>query len=176
MSRASRTTRSSRPTAAALTLLSAAALLSLTACSSSGDAGADREPARAAERSPAQAKAIAEAQEGGTPRELAEQALDPLTDRVVLRQNRTRNGAHLEFDKARQGEGKALTVVVSCEGEGTIEVALRPLGASFPMDCLEGEVSSIQNVFAVDEAARAGTVSVTGPSSVQWSLAIGRDR
>ena len=184
MSRTSRAPRRARATTLALALLSAAALLSTTACSS--ESGDDTRPGRSAEQTPAKAKAKAKANEAGggregrdsadgdAPRELAYRAPDPVTDGVVLRQNRTRGSAHLEFRAARKGEGGALTVTVSCEGKGTIEVVLRPMGNSFPMECLDDEVTSISNEFAVDDAERAGTVSVTATSGVQWSLSMGR--
>ncbi|WP_060884320.1 hypothetical protein [Streptomyces caniscabiei] len=178
MSRAPRGPRRARATTLALALLSAAALLSTTACSS--ESGDDRRPGRSAERTPAKANEAGGGREGrdslddDAPRELAYRAPDPVTDGVVLRQNRTRGSAHLEFRAARKGEGGALSVTVSCEGKGTIEVVLRPMGSSFPMECLDDEVTSISNEFAVDDAERAGTVSVTATSGVQWSLSMGR--
>ncbi|QFQ98186.1 hypothetical protein F9278_20480 [Streptomyces phaeolivaceus] len=182
MSRISLASPRSRRTLTALTLLSAAVLLSTTACSSEpgGDTSAQtRHPERPAKATPAAETDDTEnttdtEDETDTPRELAKRAPDPFADRVVLRQDRTRNSAHLEFDAARKGDGKTLSVAVSCEGEGTIEVALRPLAASFPMDCLDGEVTSINNEFTMDGTERAGTVSVTASTGVQWSLSIGR--
>ncbi|WP_086805126.1 hypothetical protein [Streptomyces caniscabiei] len=180
MSRAPRAPRHARATTSALALLSAAALLSTTACSS--ESGDDTRPGRSAEQTPAKAKANEagggregrDSLDGDAPRELAYRAPGPATDGVVLRQNRTRGSAHLEFRAARKDEGGALSVTVSCEGKGTIEVVLRPMGNSFPMECLDDEVTSISNEFAVDDAERAGTVSVTATSGVQWSLSMGR--
>lgn len=172
--------RMPRRTLAALTLLSAAALLSTTACSSDGDTGTNKRSVRSAEPSPAKATPAAdtdrtsETDEAAVSRELAERAPDLLGDRVVLRQNRTQDSASLEFGKAKKGDGEALAISVSCEGKGRIEVVLRPMDASFPMDCLEGEVTRIHNRFAVDGADRAGTVSVTAASGVRWSLSVGR--
>jgi hypothetical protein len=165
----------SRRTLIALTLLSAAALLSATGCSSSGDTEA-REPqhVRTARPTPAKPTPAADSNETDARRELANRARDHFAERVVLRQNRTQGSAHLEFGKAEKDEGKALTVAVNCEGKGTIEVVLRPMDSSFPMDCLDGEVTSIGNQFAIDDAERAGTVSVTATSGVHWSLSIGR--
>ncbi|UUU22921.1 hypothetical protein [Streptomyces sp. DSM 40750] len=163
--------RMPRRTLAALTLLSAATLLSATACSSDGDAGTNKRSVRSAEPNPAKATPAADSKKAG---ELAERAPDLLGDRVVLRQSRTQDSASLEFGKARKGDGEALAITVSCEGKGRIEVVLRPTDASFFMDCLEGEVTSIHNRFAVDGADRAGTVSVTAASGVRWSLSVGR--
>ncbi|MFF9041154.1 hypothetical protein ACF090_37470 [Streptomyces sp. NPDC014892] len=175
MSRAAR--RPHRAFATTLATLSAAALLSTTACSSEadGDAGArERQPGGSVEQPRAKATPASDANEDDTAHELASEAPDPVADRVVLRQNKTRNSAHLEFEAARKGEGKALIVAVSCEGKGAVEVVLRPTGASFPMECLNGEVTHINNEFAIDDADRAGTVSVTAAPGVHWSLSVGR--
>ncbi|QYX79346.1 hypothetical protein [Streptomyces akebiae] len=177
MSRASR--RPHRALTTALALLSAAALLSTTACTSETGTG-ERQQGRSAEQPPTKATATpdptpdSDSDEGDAPRQLADRAPAPVADRVVLRQDRTRDSAHLEFGAARKGEGKALTVAVSCEGKGTIEVVLRPTGASFPMECLDGEVTSINNEFDIDDSDRAGTVSVTAAPGVLWSLSMGR--
>ncbi|MDX3639679.1 hypothetical protein [Streptomyces sp. MB09-02B] len=169
--------RQDRARTAVLALLSAAALLSTAACSSGsdGDTGSsERQPGRSVEQPRAKATPASDANEDDTAHELADEAPDPVADRVVLRQNKTRNSAHLEFEAARKGEGKALIVAVSCEGKGAVEVVLRPTGASFPMECLDGEVTHINNEFAIDDADRAGTVSVTAAPGVHWSLSVGR--
>ncbi|MCC9710332.1 hypothetical protein E4N62_36805 [Streptomyces sp. MNU76] len=170
-----------RARTAVLTLLSAAALLSTAACSSGsdGDTGSpERRPGGSVEQPQAKATPASDANEGegegDTAREVAEEALDPIADRVVLRQNKTRDSAHLEFEAARKGEGTALSVAVSCEGKGKIEVVLRPMNASFPMECLDGEVTNILNEFDSEDSDRAGTVSVTAAPGVHWSLSVGR--
>ncbi|MEE1835209.1 hypothetical protein [Streptomyces sp. SP17KL33] len=175
MSRAAR--RPHRALATTLAALSAAALLSTTACSSEvgGDTGAgERQPGGSVEQPRAKATPASDANGDDTAHELADEAPDPEADRVVLRQNKTRNSAHLEFGAARKGEGKALTVAVNCEGEGTIEVTLRPTGASFPMECLDGEVTSSNNEFTITGTERAGTISVAAAPGVLWSLSMGR--
>ncbi|MFF6781305.1 hypothetical protein [Streptomyces sp. NPDC012510] len=173
--------RTSPRTLAALTLLSTAVLLSTTACSSSGDAGVDERPVRAAEPSPAKAKATPaadsdEAEVAANAAKVTVGRAPKLTmgDEVVLRQDASRGNASLEFGKAEKDDGKTLTIEVECEGKGRIEVVLRPLGASFPMDCVDGEVTGITNQFTAEGAARAGTVSVTALSNVHWSLSVGR--
>ncbi|MDX3132323.1 hypothetical protein PV367_21560 [Streptomyces europaeiscabiei] len=179
MARASR----SRRTLTTLTLLSAAVLLSTTACSSDGDAGARQErpaPVRTAGSSPAnETDAIGGTDEidetdtsGGESVDLAPE-LD-MADRVVLRQDGTRGNASLEFGKAKKGDGKAVTIGVRCEGKGKVEVVVRSMGTSFPLDCADGEVGSIYNQFEVDGANRGGVVSVTAPPEVRWSLSVGR--
>jgi hypothetical protein len=97
-----------------------------------------------------------------------------MADRVILRRDGTRGNASMEFGKARQGDGDTMSVGVECEGKGRIEVTLRPLHTSFSMECREGEVTGEYNQLTQDAADRAGTVSVTAPSGVRWSLSIGR--
>lgn len=170
--------RMPRRTLAALTLLSAAALLSTTACSSDGDTGTTKRSVRSAEPSPAKATPAAdskEADEGAVSGESVDRAPDlGMADRVVLRQDRTQGNASLEFGKAKKGDGDALTIAVECEGKGKIEVALRSIATSFPLNCLDGEVTGTFNQFALDGADRAGTVSVTAAPGVCWSLSVGR--
>ncbi|UUU33163.1 hypothetical protein JIX56_26660 [Streptomyces sp. CA-210063] len=166
--------RMPRRTLAALTLLSAATLLSTTACSSDGDTGTNTRSVRSAEPSPAKATPAADTDEVSAADELAEGAPDLMGDRMVLRQDRTRDSASLEFGKAKKGDGEALGITVSCEGKGRIEVVLRPMDASFPVNCREGQVTSVHNVFGLDGADRAGTVSVTAAPGVRWSLSVGR--
>jgi hypothetical protein len=97
-----------------------------------------------------------------------------MADRVVLRQDGTQGNASLEFGKAKKGDGKALTIGVRCEGRGRMEVVLRSLGTSFPMDCVNGEVTDIYNQFAVDGMDLPGIVTVTAAPDVRWSLSLGR--
>lgn len=170
----SRSARMPRRTLTAPVLLSAA-LLSTGACSPDGDSGPPKQqPVRTTQPSQAETDPATDSDEADVNRVLDDQAPVPATGRVILRHHRTQGSAHLEFAKARKGEGNALTVAVSCEGKGTIEVRLRPGGISFPMDCLDNEVTTIENQFTGDDSNRAGTVSVTAPSGVRWSLSLGR--
>ncbi|MEU1553926.1 hypothetical protein [Streptomyces scabiei] len=163
----------------ALALLSGAVLLTATACSSDGDTGSQRrEPVRTAEVSPARTTPAADSGQGDEAA-VSEVSVDAapdleMADRVVLRRDGTRGSASMEFGRAEKGDGKALSVGAQCEGDGEIEVSLRPLGASFTVTCRDGEVSGEYNQFAVSDADRAGTVSVTAPSTVRWSLSVGR--
>ncbi|MFM9590235.1 hypothetical protein ACKI1J_14140 [Streptomyces scabiei] len=150
----SRTTRMPRRALTALTLSSGAVLLAATACSSDGDTGSQRrEPVRTA----------------------AEVAPDlDMAERIVLRRDSTRGSASMAFGRARKGDGQTLSVGAQCEGEGEIEVSLRPMGGSFTVTCRDGEVSGEYNQFTVSGADRAGTVTVNAPSTVRWSLSVGR--
>jgi hypothetical protein len=42
------------------------------------------------------------------------------------------------------------------------------------MTCRDGEVSGEYNQFTVEDADRGGTVTVNAPSTVRWSLSVGR--
>ncbi|MGW3115429.1 hypothetical protein [Streptomyces sp. NPDC001091] len=84
----------------------------------------------------------------------------------------TTGNAEVEF--AEGGKGDALIVAVRCQGEGTVEVAVRPVHVSFPVECLAGEVSTVYQQVAVSGVSRAGVVSVEAPTAVRWSLTVGR--
>ncbi|WP_371579344.1 hypothetical protein [Streptomyces sp. NBC_01314] len=175
----SRSSRLSCRTLTALTLLSAAALLSTTACSSNGDPGSQKQqPVRTAEPSPRKATPATDSNEadaGAVSDASVDRAPDlAMADRVVLRQDGTRDSASLEFGKAKKGDGKTVTIAVECEGPGKVEVVLRPMNTSFPMTCLDGEVSGQYNQFTQEGADRAGVVSVTADPEVRWSLSVGR--
>lgn len=180
-SRTPRAPRTSRRARTTLTLLAAALLLSTTAaCSSDSDTGSQkRQPVRTAESSPAKGTPAADSSEAGETATSGDESVDRAPDldmagRVVLRQNGTQGNASLEFGKAKKGDGKALTIGVQCEGKGRIEVVLRSVGASFPMDCVDGEVTDIYNQVAVDGTDHAGSVTVTAAPEVRWSLSLGR--
>ncbi|GAA2455278.1 hypothetical protein GCM10010405_44150 [Streptomyces macrosporus] len=51
---------------------------------------------------------------------------------------------------------------------------MRPVDVSFPLECLDDEVSTAYNQVGVAGVERAGTVSVEAPSTVRWSMTIGR--
>ncbi|MGV9565241.1 hypothetical protein [Streptomyces sp. NPDC003480] len=93
-------------------------------------------------------------------------------DTVAGRQGPTNGSASIGFGKG--GKGDALVVAVRCEGRGSLYVAVRSVGASFPLECRAGRVNSICNEMALTGADRGGTVSVEAPSAVRWSLTVGR--
>ncbi|MDW8473700.1 hypothetical protein PV332_02060 [Streptomyces scabiei] len=174
----SRTTRMPRRALTALALLSGAVLLAATACSADAETGSQRPPVRTAEASPARTTSAADSGEGDEAA-VSEVSVDAapdleMADRIVLRRDGTRGSASMEFGKAKKGDGKALSVGAQCEGKGEIEVSLRPMGASFTVACRDGEVSGEYNQFAVEDADRGGTVTVDAPSTVRWSLSVGR--
>ncbi|QIB48952.1 hypothetical protein G3H79_19430 [Streptomyces aureoverticillatus] len=68
----------------------------------------------------------------------------------------------------------ALSVLVNCRGKGTLKVTVQPMGINFPLDCVNGEVSSTYNELGLKEARPEGTIKVTASSRVQWSLTAGQ--
>jgi hypothetical protein len=67
-----------------------------------------------------------------------------------------------------------LSVLVNCQGKGTLTVAVEPVGLSFPLECVDGEVSSTLNKLGLKRSREHGTVKVTAPSQVHWALTVGR--
>ncbi|MFF8318697.1 hypothetical protein ACF06V_16195 [Streptomyces bobili] len=88
------------------------------------------------------------------------------------RQGATNGNANVEFIKGKKGD--ALVVAVRCQGQGKINVSVSSLRVSFPLECLTGESSTTYNQVAVTGVERSGSVSVHAPSSVRWSMTIGR--
>ncbi|WP_151775164.1 hypothetical protein [Streptomyces abyssomicinicus] len=70
--------------------------------------------------------------------------------------------------------GKDLAVAISCQGDGTIEVRLPRVGASFSEDCREDEVVPYEHRLGVDGAERAGTAVVEAPEAVRWTVTVKR--
>ncbi|MGW6905594.1 hypothetical protein [Streptomyces sp. NPDC054940] len=67
-----------------------------------------------------------------------------------------------------------ISVLVNCQGQGKLTVSVEPAGLSFPLECVDGEVSSVYNQLSVKRDRDHGTVSVTASSSVRWALTVGR--
>lgn len=88
------------------------------------------------------------------------------------RQDATSGNANVEFVKGKKGD--ALVVAVRCQGQGKINVSVPSVHVSFPLECLTGEISTTYNQVAVTGVERNGSVSVHAPSSVRWSMTIGR--
>lgn len=67
-----------------------------------------------------------------------------------------------------------LSILVNCQGRGTLTVSGEPVGMSFPLECVEGEVSGTLNQLSQKRARDHGTVHVAAPSGVRWALTVGR--
>ncbi|WP_405870808.1 MULTISPECIES: hypothetical protein [unclassified Streptomyces] len=68
----------------------------------------------------------------------------------------------------------SLSVLVNCQGKGTLTVSVEAVGLSFPLECVDGEVSSTFNQLDLKRSREHGTVNVTAPSHVRWALTVGR--
>lgn len=160
----------SRRALAVLSLLSAAVLLPVTACTA--DNSEAQQPVRSSEPS---SETVTEAPvtESASPQPSVEQPpeLDK-NETVAARQSKTQGNRSIEFDEGEKGD--ALIVAVRCQGKGTIEVTVRPVSVSFQLECLGDEVSTTYNQVAVAGVEDKGTVSVEAPSTVRWSMTIGR--
>lgn len=69
-----------------------------------------------------------------------------------------------------------LSVLVTCLGEGRLTVSVEPLGLSFPLDCVDGRVSSVLDRMDTKRGYEHGTVNVTAPAGLRWALTFGRSR
>ncbi|MFF2848862.1 hypothetical protein ACFVT5_21410 [Streptomyces sp. NPDC058001] len=90
----------------------------------------------------------------------------PLTEVASAKGNRVMEIGELQAQQ--------LSVLVNCQGEATLTVELEPVGLSFPLECVTEEVSSIDNEMRLNQPRKKGTVSVTAPSTVRWSLTVGQ--
>ncbi|GDY64243.1 MULTISPECIES: hypothetical protein [Streptomyces] len=68
----------------------------------------------------------------------------------------------------------SLAILVNCQGKGTLTVSVAPVGLSFPLECVEGEVSSTFNQLDLKSSRKSGVVTVTAPSRVHWALTVGQ--
>lgn len=98
------------------------------------------------------------------------------SETVVARQGETRGGGSFEFGEGEKGD--ALIIAVRCQGRGKIEVSVKPVNVGFPLECADGRASTTTgtayNQVDVAGVEKQGTVSVLAPSSVRWSMTIGR--
>ncbi|MGA5730543.1 hypothetical protein ACPCI1_18120 [Streptomyces seoulensis] len=93
----------------------------------------------------------------------------PLPDDPSL----TSGSAVRQFGRGKKGD--ALFVEVRCRGAGTLNVVVRPVRMSFPVECSAGKDNTVHNEMAVAGADGAGTVVVTAPPAVRWALTVGHE-
>ncbi|WP_258564753.1 hypothetical protein [Streptomyces sp. WELS2] len=65
-------------------------------------------------------------------------------------------------------------VLVNCKGEGKLTVEVKPVGVSFLLKCVAGDISSTYNQLDLKSTHEQGTVSVTAQSIVHWAITVGR--
>ncbi|MEU7039404.1 hypothetical protein ABZ958_38060 [Streptomyces sp. NPDC046237] len=64
--------------------------------------------------------------------------------------------------------------MVACQGIGTINVSYTPAGLSFPLQCVDGEVSTTYNQIELKHERESASVYVQAPSSVRWAMSVGQ--
>ncbi|MFE2536566.1 hypothetical protein [Streptomyces sp. NPDC059371] len=159
----------SHRTPVGLIIACAAALLTVAACTSDRtDAEQSSRPTHSSD--PGSAK-ITTAPSATRPAAQKPPTLDG-GETLAGRQNVTSGSASIPFGKGKKSD--ALIVAVNCQGAGKIKVAVQPVHASFPLDCVAGKVNTTYNEMAIKGVERGGVVSVQAPSGVRWSMTIGR--
>ncbi|MFF9691264.1 hypothetical protein [Streptomyces sp. NPDC014623] len=147
-----------------LAVLAVAAALVVTGCTEGDNSPPEKQTtSRSAE--PTAADGRAEHIEGET----VSTAPKPVNDGQVLLSVASRHG-NAELPLTREIGAGLLAVQVNCLGEGTLEVAIEPVGLTFPLECVEREVSSTYNEIRLKRARSEGSIRVTAPSSVSWAL------
>jgi hypothetical protein len=156
-------------TRALVSIACAAVLLSVASCTT--DHSDARRPARPQDATTPGPATVGRVSGTTHPSVLKPPELDPGAS-LAGRQKVTAGSADLPYLKGRKGD--ALTVAVSCQGEGRITVTVRPVHVSFPLECGADQVSTVSNEVAVSGVERSGVVSVEASSAVRWSLTVGR--
>ncbi|GGT69800.1 hypothetical protein GCM10010207_80300 [Streptomyces atratus] len=65
-----------------------------------------------------------------------------------------------------------LAIQINCQGKKILNVTVAPVGLSFPLNCVNEEVSSTYNEIHLKRARSEGTVQVSAPSTVRWALTV----
>ncbi|SCD36790.1 hypothetical protein [Streptomyces sp. PpalLS-921] len=149
-----------------LAAIAVVAALALTGCSDEekpAPAGPSVSPSGRV--SPPQTGERAEHIEGET----VSQAPKPVNDGQVLLSVASRKG-NAELPLTKEIGIGSLAVQVNCQGEGTLHITVKPVGLSFPLECVDEEVSSTYNEIRLKRARSEGSIQVTAPSTVLWAL------
>lgn len=104
--------------------------------------------------------------------ETVTKAPDPLDGQAVARVANAQGNREIEIPGGVKAG--ALSISVNCQGRGTLTVSVKPVGLSFPLECVAGEVSSTYNELHLKTARGRGAVYVTAPSPVRWALTVGQ--
>ncbi|MFV2121095.1 hypothetical protein ACE14D_22705 [Streptomyces sp. Act-28] len=152
-----------------LGIAAAAILLSVSACTESG--GEPQASISSTAAAPPAPSAVPPSDSAGSPSVKQPPELDS-TEKLAGRQQATRGNASFEYDAGTKGD--ALIVGVRCEGAGTMQVKVNAVDVTFPLECIAGKVNTTYNQVGVDGVERRGTVTVQAPSTVQWSMTVGR--
>ncbi|MEV6406506.1 hypothetical protein AB0M58_26690 [Streptomyces bobili] len=91
---------------------------------------------------------------------------------LAARHGNLRGNHQLHFAKGKKGD--ALIVAVRCQGKGELNVEIKNLHSSFPLECIDKEVSETYNLLNVKGAEAEGDIFVRTSPTVRWSLTVGR--
>ncbi|MET8580466.1 hypothetical protein ABZX39_06170 [Streptomyces collinus] len=97
-----------------------------------------------------------------------------LDETLAGRQEPMTGNASFTFTKGRKGD--TLILAVRCQGEGRVEVTVRPVHVAFALRCPADRADTVYHQVRVTGTARGGTASVQAPSTVRWSMTVGRTR
>ncbi|MFC9759566.1 hypothetical protein [Streptomyces sp. NPDC056921] len=146
--------------------ISAVAALVLTGCSEQEKpSSAAPSASQSARPSPTQTSDRTERIEG----ESVSRAPKPVNDGQVLLSVASKHG-NAELPLTKEIGAGMLAIQVNCQGKGTLNVTVDPVGLSFPLECVNEEVSSTYNEVHLKRARSKGTVQITAPSTVRWAL------
>ncbi|MFF9864706.1 hypothetical protein ACF1G0_04680 [Streptomyces sp. NPDC013953] len=98
-------------------------------------------------------------------------APEPLNSGVLLAATHSRAGS-ATIPLGGIGTGR-LGIQVVCRGEGTLSVAVEPVGLAFSLECAD-RGSSTYNEALLKRDHAEGRVRVTAPSTVRWALSAER--
>ncbi|MEU2133872.1 hypothetical protein [Streptomyces sp. NPDC018352] len=146
--------------------ISAVAALVLTGCSEQEKPSpAAPSTSQSARPSPTQTSDRAEHIQG----ESVSRAPRPVNDGQVLLSVASKHG-NAELPLTKEIGAGMLAIQVNCQGKGTLNVTVDSVGLSFPLECVNEEVSSTYNEAHLKRARSKGTVQITAPSTVRWAL------
>ncbi|WP_405599686.1 hypothetical protein OG741_19785 [Streptomyces sp. NBC_01410] len=101
--------------------------------------------------------------------ETVTQAPKPVDGKAVLRVASRTGNATLPLSDIGAGR---LAIQVNCQGKGTLTVSVTPIGLSFPLECVDHEVSSTYNEIRLKRARSEAAIQITAPSAVIWALTV----
>lgn len=156
------------------------ASLALSGCTSSGDAPTGGHTASTGAGGHS-ASTGAPARSAGTkppvrrgeyvPGESVTKAPNDIDGKVLVKKDTARGSQSMDLPGGlRSG---TFGISVNCEGKGTLTVTLRPVNLSFPLGCINGQVSSTYNQIALKREHTSGTLEVQAGPAVHWSLSAG---
>ncbi|MFD9096287.1 hypothetical protein [Streptomyces collinus] len=97
-----------------------------------------------------------------------------LDETLAGRQEPITGNASFAFTGGRKGD--TLILAVRCQGEGRVEVTVRPVHVAFALRCPADRADTVYHQVRVTRTGRGGTASVQAPSTVRWSMTVGRTR